>query len=539
MIRGERYHVDGRAAGRRRAHDRAPRRRDRVRVRRHSRRGRRGRGREGAARHGLGQRPSRSSSRRPIASTGAPDGACGGSVLAHIAYERQRQLKRQIIDDAFRRIGRITLERRPRWSRRRPTGIACARGCTCATAASDSSAKARTRCAMPPRRASCGTTRSTCCGRLEASLATAARETVGGIEISENIDASERAIHLELLPERGSRRAWPRSTQVDGVTGATCAHGDNPRTIDLFGSPYVVGHDRRRALVRHVRSFFQGNRFLTGAAGRARAGLHRGRRRCSTCTPASGCSASRRRPPARGHVTAVEGDRVVGAPISSATPQGQEVSVRADAVESFLRADAATVRTVIVDPPRTGMSKEALAGVDRDCRRRASSTCRATSRRWRATRACCSMPATGWRRCARSICSRTPRTSKPSLRFRASLGSRRLFLPVVRRLDEAFEQRAELAGAPEILRDATAPRGRTASPGCSIASMTPSGAVAVTSKPGATPLHRLVVAAVDLAGLAVFHVLGEQRRQLRALRHPHFVRDARSAAPAPRGRARR
>src|SRR5436190_21783359 len=38
---------------------------------------------------------------------GAPDGACGGSVLAHIAYHRQRQIKSDIITDAFRRIGRI------------------------------------------------------------------------------------------------------------------------------------------------------------------------------------------------------------------------------------------------------------------------------------------------------------------------------------------------------------------------------------------------------------------------------------------------
>jgi 23S rRNA (uracil1939-C5)-methyltransferase len=43
--------------------------------------------------------------------TGAPDGACGGSVLAHIAYERQRQIKSEIITDAFRRVGRIALEK--------------------------------------------------------------------------------------------------------------------------------------------------------------------------------------------------------------------------------------------------------------------------------------------------------------------------------------------------------------------------------------------------------------------------------------------
>ena len=41
---------------------------------------------------------------------GAPDGACGGSVLAHIEYERQRAIKAAIIDDAFRRLGRVTLD---------------------------------------------------------------------------------------------------------------------------------------------------------------------------------------------------------------------------------------------------------------------------------------------------------------------------------------------------------------------------------------------------------------------------------------------
>ena len=40
----------------------------------------------------------------------APEGACGGSVFAHIAYERQRRIKSAIIEDAFRRVGRIPLE---------------------------------------------------------------------------------------------------------------------------------------------------------------------------------------------------------------------------------------------------------------------------------------------------------------------------------------------------------------------------------------------------------------------------------------------
>ena len=37
------------------------------------------------------------------------DWRCGGSVLAHVSYARQLQLKGQIIQDAFGRIGRVPL----------------------------------------------------------------------------------------------------------------------------------------------------------------------------------------------------------------------------------------------------------------------------------------------------------------------------------------------------------------------------------------------------------------------------------------------
>src|SRR5262245_48322934 len=37
------------------------------------------------------------------------DAACGGQVYAHIAYERQLQLKAEIVRDAFRRLGKLPL----------------------------------------------------------------------------------------------------------------------------------------------------------------------------------------------------------------------------------------------------------------------------------------------------------------------------------------------------------------------------------------------------------------------------------------------
>src|SRR5207245_4368665 len=37
------------------------------------------------------------------------DPRCGGCLYAHIAYDRQRAIKAQVVDDAFRRIGRTEL----------------------------------------------------------------------------------------------------------------------------------------------------------------------------------------------------------------------------------------------------------------------------------------------------------------------------------------------------------------------------------------------------------------------------------------------
>lgn len=291
---------------------------------------------------------------------GAPDGACGGSVLAHIAYPRQRQIKSDIITDAFRRIGRVSLE-----------------AATEVTASPTDGYRMRAR--LHARDGRIGFfregTHSLCDAaatrqlrddtievlrRLESSLATAERAAIADLEVSENIDGSERAIHLELLPNADPSRL-AALVRVDGVTGATCAHGDNPRTIDLFGSPLVADLIVNVQLSRHVRSFFQGNRFLTTAMvehvlslieGGAILDLYAGVGLFSVTAAAA----------ARRHVTAVEGDR------SSATDlrrnaQGRDVSVRAEAVENFLERTHDRFGTVIVDPPRTGMTREAMAGV--------------------------------------------------------------------------------------------------------------------------------------------------------------------------------
>jgi len=288
----------------------------------------------------------------------APDGACGGSVFAHIAYDRQRVIKAAIIDDAFRRIGRMPLESPAEVVASPVDGY-------------------RMRARLHVRNGKVGFfregTHSLCdpaatrqlrgdtmemLAALEHALA---REeaVVSEIELSENIDASERACHLELLPVSDPSRL-AILTDVPGLTGVTCAPPESPRTMELRGSPFVSDTISGVRLARHARSFFQGNRFLTGTLVEhvvASLGdgpvldLYAGVGLFSLTAAASG----------RAPVTAVEGDRFSAADLKR-NATGHNVIVRNDAVESYLGHGTGKFGSLIIDPPRTGMSKEAITG---------------------------------------------------------------------------------------------------------------------------------------------------------------------------------
>jgi len=293
--------------------------------------------------------------RSPDRIDGVPDGACGGSVFAHIAYERQRRIKSEIITDAFRRLGRLPLDA--------PTEV---------TASPVDGYRMRARlhvrsgrigffregshslCDPAPTRQLSSDTIGVIAA-LERNLTGV--DAVSDIELSENIDASERAVHFELLPDKDASRLGSL-VNVDGVTGATCAHAENPRTIDLCGSPYVADTIAGARLQRHARSFFQGNRFLTPllvehVLSHIDSGpvldLYAGVGLFSVTADQRG----------RGPVTAVEGDRFSSIDLKG-NAEGHNVIVKAEAVESFLERLREKYSTVIVDPPRTGMSKEAL-----------------------------------------------------------------------------------------------------------------------------------------------------------------------------------
>jgi 23S rRNA (uracil1939-C5)-methyltransferase len=298
----------------------------------------------------------------------AMDPACGGCLYAHIDYDRQRLLKAELVRDAFRRLGRITIdlpavapspERGYRMRARlhvRGDRIGFYREGThelcdaAATGQMDDGALAAA-------------------ARAVESLA-AAHVRLSAVELTENIAADERVLHV--LPAEGSvlsDRAVDDAMAAGGLTGCTGQSAGVSRTsgVPVVTDPLSVltgGAAVDGSLQRHVESFFQANRYLlpdlvkTVMAAIPPDGavldLYAGVGLFSVCLAACG----------RSRLTAIEGDRTSGRDLSrnaAAYPNALRVAVAS--VEDHLLKRRPKAATILVDPPRTGMSREALQAI--------------------------------------------------------------------------------------------------------------------------------------------------------------------------------
>lgn len=318
----------------------------------------------------------------------AYDRLCGGQVYAHIAYPRQLQLKAEIISDAFRRLARLPLAVLPAILGSPEGGY-------------------RMRARLHVRGHRIGFyregTHEVCDpapgGQLSAATTAWITEAEGtlqahvlpglaAIDLAENVTGDQRACHLELDPDADPAAFDALAT---GLVGLSAQVGDRGRVVPLAGVPVVsdVLHVREGdpgsalRLRRSARAFFQGNRFLLEPLARhvlARVppgpvvDLYAGVGLFGLSLAASGFES----------VTLVEGDDVSGADLAdNAEPFGDRVRVERTSVESFLSSyvryaasgfsrtssdvapgsSRAVDTTVIIDPPRTGLSKLALNGL--------------------------------------------------------------------------------------------------------------------------------------------------------------------------------
>ena len=309
-----------------------------------------------------------SEDRRPIAG----DARCGGNVFAHISYPRQLTLKGEIIQDAFRRIGRHPLPEPP-----------------LVTGSPERGYRMRARLHVSDRQigfylegthrvcdvATTGQLLPEACEWIAAAhrmLDGNLLQGVAALEIAENIPGDQRACHLELHP---AAHAHDYDALSEGLTGLSAQHADRPGIVKIAGAAIVtdslqVDDDPSHALSlsRDVRAFFQGNRFLVQQLVRRVAALvprgpvidlYAGVGLFGLSLAAGGWDP----------ITAVEGDPVASADLArNAEPFGGRVGVIRRSVESYAgsaRPRDVSQATMIVDPPRTGISKEAMASIVR------------------------------------------------------------------------------------------------------------------------------------------------------------------------------
>jgi 23S rRNA (uracil1939-C5)-methyltransferase len=296
--------------------------------------------------------------RRPVEG----DPRCGGSVLAHIQYAEQCRLKGEVIRDALARVGRIPLE-----------------GPIEVVPSPETGYRMRARLHLRGERAGfflegthqvcdAAMTRQLLPETVRAASTLADRLRAGGfaadadIEVSENRPGDQRAMHIEVAREAAPASVPPMGP-VDGLTGLTWSTGDSEPAHGLIGQPYVEDVVRGVRLRRHVRAFFQGNRYLLDELVAAVTGacppgpvidLYAGVGLFGLCLAAGG-----------GHqVVAVEGHDASAADLeANAAPLGEAVRVERTSVERFLaRRHPRRPFTLVLDPPRTGMTREAAAG---------------------------------------------------------------------------------------------------------------------------------------------------------------------------------
>jgi 23S rRNA (uracil1939-C5)-methyltransferase len=300
------------------------------------------------------------------------DPRCGGLAYAHIALAHQPVLKGDVIADAFHRLAGAAVppplvwpspEEGYRLRARLHVGAAdigfFLEG---SHVVCDAAATRQMREPILPA--------------VRAVLATLgpARALCEAVTVSENIDGTDVVCHLELKAGAKVGQLEDRVALPSTITGVTAAAGH--RVAALAGRPTITERAERlfridcpidpsTQWVRSAASFFQGNRFLTGDLVAHVLTQARGDR---VIDAYAGVGLFAVALAARGQqVTAIEGDRSSGADLqaNAAAAARTCVVLRAAVEEALPTLAPRTADCIVLDPPRTGASADALRAVVR------------------------------------------------------------------------------------------------------------------------------------------------------------------------------
>jgi len=280
------------------------------------------------------------------------DPLCGGCLYAHIAYSRQLDIKARIIADAFSRIARLEVPLGPvapspedGYRMRARLHVRGDRVGFFREGTHDLCDARATRQLLP---STCDVLES-----IESQLRTSKAHGVGEIELSENVDASERVVHLAGAAGIDSCLLRDLET-TDGLTDVGPA-ASVAETLHFESSAPIV-------VRRGVLSFFQGNRFLLQPLVAHVVDQVPRDAELVDLYAGSGLFAIAAATVRGARVTAVEGDRMAAADLRRNAAAYETVDAFHEPVELFLTRRRAPA-IVVVDPPRTGLSREALDGL--------------------------------------------------------------------------------------------------------------------------------------------------------------------------------
>ncbi len=302
--------------------------------------------------------------------------SCGGRTLAHVAYPRQLALKSEILQDAFRRIGRIDLPEPPAVAASPETGYRM----RARLHAGDGGVGFLDEGSHRICGAAGTGVLSAGAERVVAVLNERAAELLAGgvrtVELAEDLAGERCVLHLLVQgPVAAAGVRWEALAEEAGVSGLSVASVALPGPPLAVGSPFVADplaaflpspRAETLALRRHANAFFQANRHLVAGLTAAVAELAAGG---DVVDLYAGVGLFAAGIAARGgaRVTAVERDRVSAADLTAngAPLEGDLHVVRAP-VETYLkRCGRLSGAAVIVDPPRTGLSREAVTRLAR------------------------------------------------------------------------------------------------------------------------------------------------------------------------------
>lgn len=290
---------------------------------------------------------------------------CGGQVLAHVSEARQRSLKAEMLADALRRIGKVTLDAPVAMTGGPADGYRTrARVHVRAGRAGFFDEGTHHLCALAPSR-QLSPASVDVIARLTAALAGAVAAVEAEVEWAEDVAGEHRIAHVSV-GDPGHLRALSRLAVVPGLDGLSVSvAGDGRVVAPVWGEARVVDRvrasdDAAVAVGHSARAFFQGNRYLLQPLVDEVLGHLEG----PVLDLFAGVGLFALAAAVAGHqVTAVEGDHVAALDLAANAAAVPAVTAVHAAVEAYLAGSAPGGGTAIVDPPRTGLSPDAVAGL--------------------------------------------------------------------------------------------------------------------------------------------------------------------------------